>query len=72
MCSPAEKGGAGYTQTQLAERLGCKQAHISNRVRLLELPAEWQDRVNKGELPPTHARRSRSSVPCRPTSRPGT
>lgn len=56
MCLAPQKGGAGFSQTQLAERLGCTQAHISNRVRLLELPAEWQQRVLKGELPPTHAR----------------
>ncbi len=53
---PAAEGGGGFTQTSLAKELGCTQAHISNRVRLLDLPDDWQKRVLKGELPPTHAR----------------
>jgi ParB/RepB/Spo0J family partition protein len=46
----------GTTQQQLATKIGKTQGHISNRVRLLELPAEWQAKVIDGTLPPTHAR----------------
>lgn len=56
LLQPLDRGGAGYSQTKLAEELGCTQAHISNRVRLLELPKDWQQRVITGEIPPTHAR----------------
>ena len=42
--------------TELARALELSQGHISNRLRLLELPAKWQDRIASGVLPPTHAR----------------
>jgi len=42
--------------TELAGRLGCSQGHVSNRLRLLELPAAWHKRIISGEIPPTHAR----------------
>ena len=47
---------AGYTQQQLAERLGRSQGHVANRLRLLELPEEWQERIITREIAPTHAR----------------
>jgi|GEM_PF-5005854 len=42
--------------TELARTLGLSQGHVSNRLRLLELPAKWVDRIDSGVLPPTHAR----------------
>ena len=48
--------GHGYTQEKLAERLGCSQPHIANRLRLLKLPEKWRRRVISQEIPPTHAR----------------
>ncbi|MGE4190725.1 MAG: ParB/RepB/Spo0J family partition protein [Thermoanaerobaculia bacterium] len=32
------------------------QGQISNRLRLLELPEEWQQKIVEGKLPPSHAR----------------
>ena len=49
-------GDGAPTQQQLAERLGTSQPAIANRLRLLKLPAEWQQRVITREIPPTHAR----------------
>lgn len=46
----------GYSQRQLAEKLGVSQGHISNRVRLLNLPDDWQQRLITGEITPTMAR----------------
>ncbi len=46
----------GYTQTQLAARMGCSQGHVGNRLRLLNLPDVWQTRVITREIPATHAR----------------
>ena len=43
-------------QGALAEYLGISQGQVSNRLRLLQLPEEWQARVISGELPPTHSR----------------
>ncbi len=48
--------GAAAGPTELARQLGLSQGHISNRIRLLELPAEWQARIISGEIPPTHGR----------------
>jgi len=42
--------------TELAAALGLSQGHVSNRLRLLELPDEWQARVISHEMPATHAR----------------
>ena len=42
------EGDDAPTQTQLAERLGCSQAHIANRLRLLKLPADWHERIISG------------------------
>ena len=39
-----------YTQDQLAKRLGKSRANISNMLRLLSLPNEVQNLVNKGKL----------------------
>jgi ParB/RepB/Spo0J family partition protein len=55
-CKPLEAGGLGYTQQRLADRLGCSQPHIANRLRLLHLPKKWQERIVGGEIPHSHAR----------------
>lgn len=44
------------TQQQLAGQLGISQGQIANRIRLLDLPEAWQQRVAKGELSASHAR----------------
>jgi ParB family chromosome partitioning protein len=42
--------------TELARQLGLSQGHVSNRLRLLELPEAIRKRVISREIPPTHAR----------------
>lgn len=42
--------------SELARRLGVSQGHVSNRLRLLELPESVQKKVISREIPPTHAR----------------
>lgn len=44
------------SQRDLADKLGLSQPHIANRVRLLKLPAELQERVISGEIGPSDAR----------------
>lgn len=46
----------GYTQEALAERLGISQPTIANRLRLLRLPDEWQQRVISREINEGQAR----------------
>lgn len=46
----------GHTQRDLAKRINCSQAHIGNRIRLLDLPEPWRGRLISQEIPPTHAR----------------
>lgn len=46
----------GQTQAALAQRLGVSQPKIANQLRLLELPDEALKLIQKGTLPPTHAR----------------
>lgn len=40
----------GFTQEQLAARLGKSQPWVSNRLRLLELPGEVRDLISRGML----------------------
>jgi len=47
---------AGMTQEKLAQKIGRTQGHVSNRVRLLELPDDLQGIVGSGRLPATQAR----------------
>ncbi len=47
---------AGYSQGTLAKRLGISQGQVSNRVRLLALPEEFQAKVISGEMTATAAR----------------
>jgi len=46
----------GYNQERIAKTFGQTAGQISNRLRLLELPAEWQKRIISQEIGPTHAR----------------
>jgi len=42
--------------TELARQLGLSQGHVSNRLRLLELPADVQAKIISQEIPVTHGR----------------
>lgn len=42
---------AGWTQRRIAEALGCRQRHVSERLRLLRLPGAVQDAIAAGALP---------------------
>ena len=46
----------GYTQDQLAKRLGKSRSNVTNLLRLLNLPSEVQKLVNNGKLSYGHAR----------------
>ncbi len=46
----------GHTQEKMAEALGKSRSHIANLVRLLHLPEDVQELVQKGELTAGHAR----------------
>lgn len=49
--------GAGFkTEQALGKHLGLSQPTVSNRLRLLTLPEEWQERVITQVIPATHAR----------------
>lgn len=45
-----------WTQEQLAEKIGCSQGHISNRLRLLDLPYEVQQNISQEIITPAHAK----------------
>lgn len=45
----------GYTQEKLAEKLGCSQSHIANRLRLLRLPDEVKENISRKILSAGHA-----------------
>lgn len=48
----------GFTQAALARRLGWgNQSQVAERIALLKLPQDWQERIIAGEIPPSHARR---------------
>lgn len=46
----------GYTQEQLATRVGKSRSHIANNLRLLKLPDPIKEMIHKGELTAGHAR----------------
>ncbi len=46
----------GYTQQQVAEKVGKDRTSVTNYLRLLKLPQEIQDHVNTGILSMGHAR----------------
>ncbi len=57
MTRPKSEGGLhGLTQAELAKQRGKDPSWVSNRIRLLELPTWWQDRVISQEILATHAR----------------
>ncbi|MTI82608.1 MAG: ParB/RepB/Spo0J family partition protein [Firmicutes bacterium] len=45
----------GYTQEALAEKLGCSQSHIANRLRLLRLPDPVKENISRKILSAGHA-----------------
>lgn len=46
----------GYTQEELARKIGKSRAHVANTVRLLNLPEEVRELVKSGEITAGHAR----------------
>lgn len=46
----------GYTQDELAKKIGCSQAQIANRLRLLELPEPVRENISRGILSPSHGK----------------
>lgn len=53
----ADAGGKPrMTQQQLADVLQISQGQVANRIRLLDLPKEWQARVMSREIPASHAK----------------
>jgi len=46
----------GYTQQEIAQRVGKDRTSVTNYVRLLKLPQEIQDHVNGGAISMGHAR----------------
>lgn len=46
----------GYTQEQLAERLGKSRPYVANTLRLLQLAPQYQKMVEDGRLSAGHAR----------------
>lgn len=46
----------GATQEELAERLGVSRPHVTNTIRLLQLPSEVQQLLAQGSLTAGHAR----------------
>ncbi|TEB13390.1 ParB/RepB/Spo0J family partition protein [Pelotomaculum propionicicum] len=48
--------GHGYTQEALGEKLGVSQAHIANRIRLLDLPETVQQNISRGIISPSAAK----------------
>ncbi len=49
-------GEHGYTQEQVAERVGKERSTVTNSLRLLKLPTAVRDRVEEGALSMGHAR----------------
>jgi len=49
-------GEHGYTQEQVAERVGKERSTVTNSLRLLKLPAGVRERVEDGALSMGHAR----------------
>jgi ParB family chromosome partitioning protein len=46
----------GLTQDMIAQRVGCERSSIANIVRLIHLPLEVQQLIEKGQLSPGHAK----------------
>lgn len=45
-----------YTQEQIANKLGCSQSYIANKLRILRLTPEEQSKIIKNKLTERHAR----------------
>lgn len=45
-----------YTQEALGEKLGVSQAHIANRIRLLELPDTVKENISRGIISASHGK----------------
>lgn len=45
-----------FTQEDLAQRLGKSRPHITNHIRLLQLPDDVREKINSGELSMGHGR----------------
>jgi ParB/RepB/Spo0J family partition protein len=57
LMKPIEAGGAGMTREAVATRYGYQDpSSVRNIVKLLELPAIWQQRIAAGELDQKHGR----------------
>ncbi|MCY2987001.1 MAG: ParB/RepB/Spo0J family partition protein [Planctomycetota bacterium] len=56
LTKPVEEGGAGLNQSEVAQRLRLSRPVVCNTLRLLKLPARWQQKVVSGELIETKAR----------------
>ena len=46
----------GYTQAQLAEKLGKERTSVANSLRLLKLPSDIRDRLAAGQITTGHAK----------------
>gem|GEM_PF-3917795 len=46
----------GHTQDSLAQKIGCSQAQIANRLRLLELPESVKENISRGIIGTGHAK----------------
>lgn len=53
---PVAKGGAGLTNARAAEKFGKTESWASNLLRVLKLPADWQARIERGEVTLREAR----------------
>jgi ParB family chromosome partitioning protein len=49
-------GEQGYTQQEVAEKVGKDRTSVANYIRLLKLPAEIQEHINSGAISMGHAR----------------
>ncbi len=46
----------GSTQVELAALMKVSQGHVANRIRMLKMPAIWQEAIISGEIPSTYSR----------------
>ncbi|MCL6479348.1 MAG: ParB/RepB/Spo0J family partition protein [Peptococcaceae bacterium] len=46
----------GYTQEELAKKVGCSQSQIANRIRLLDLPGQVRESISRGIISPSHGK----------------
>ncbi len=53
---PDPAGQKPWTQEKLAARLNYGQSYVAHRLRLLELPEAWRERVMSQDIPVSHAK----------------